>query len=176
MAVDYAKARIRVKSGDLESNWVPWVTGSTKGKREWNPPKEGEQVVLLSPGGDMTQAVVLPGIFADNQSANGDNGDVNRTTYDDGTVIEYDQSSKTLKATLAAGGKADITAPGGMKITGNVEIVGKLQVSDDILTESALKATGEVWTGLNGGVHLSSHVHSGVTSGLATTAVPLPGS
>lgn len=175
MEVDYSKARVRVKTGDLESNWLPWVTGSTKGKRVWTPPKVGEQVLMLSPGGDSAQAVVMPGIFADNQAPNGNNGDVDRTTYDDGTVVEYDQATKTLKATLAAGGKADITAPGGVTITGNVQINGALLVTGNAESLGDFQAMGEIRTMKAGmPINLSTHNHPTAPSGPLSS--PTPGS
>ena len=40
--------------------------------REWDPPTIGEQVVLLSPSGNLAQGVVLTGLFSDLIPANGD--------------------------------------------------------------------------------------------------------
>lgn len=101
LAVDYAKARVRIKSGDIETTWLPWSTGrASPAKRRWDPPEVGEQVVLLAPTGDLRQAVVLPGVFQDSAAAPNASPDKDTTIYSDGTVIEYDRASHTLLADL----------------------------------------------------------------------------
>jgi len=51
-------------------------------------------------------------------------------------------------------------------------------VQGDLTITGSVKATGEVIakTGTSGGVHLSTHVHSGVTPGSGNTAAPVSGS
>lgn len=106
MAVDYANARVRVKSGDIESTWLPWSTGRASGaKRRWDPPEVGEQVVMLSPGGDMRQAVVLTGVFQQSAGAPSASPTKDTTVYGDGAVIEYDRGSHTHLVDVPAGGK-----------------------------------------------------------------------
>jgi phage baseplate assembly protein V len=123
MAIDLAKARVRVKSGDIESAWLPWSTGrASAAKRRWDPPEVGEQVVMLSPSGDMRQAVVLTGVYKASAAAPSDNGDKDATVYGDGTTIEYDRASHTLTAdlqgtkVLASREKIELTI-GGTKLT-----------------------------------------------------------
>ncbi len=43
----------RVKTGDLETNWINWLTLRAGNARTWWRPSEGEQVVLLSLGGNL---------------------------------------------------------------------------------------------------------------------------
>lgn len=111
MAVDHASSRCRVASGALTSDWLPWLSMRAGDVRRWSPPFVGEQCVMLSPGGNMAAALVLIGFFSDSNPANGDSADVERTTYPDGAVIEYDHAAHALKATLPEGGTADITVP-----------------------------------------------------------------
>ena len=59
-------ARCRVRTGQLLTDWLPWLTlraGATAGT--WWAPEPGEQCLLLSPGGDLRQGVVLPGLYSD---------------------------------------------------------------------------------------------------------------
>ena len=59
-------ARCRVRTGDLLTNWVPWMAGRAGGKRrQWRPPEIGEQCLLLAPGGDLMNAVAMPGLHSD---------------------------------------------------------------------------------------------------------------
>lgn len=67
--------------------------------------------MVFSPGGNTAAALALVGIFSAGVPANGNSADVERTTYPDGAVIEYDHAAHALNATLPAGGTAEITAP-----------------------------------------------------------------
>lgn len=48
--VDRENWLCRVKTGDLETNWISWLTLRAGNARTWWRPSEGEQVVLLSLG------------------------------------------------------------------------------------------------------------------------------
>ncbi|SFO51601.1 phage baseplate assembly protein V [Variovorax sp. OK605] len=111
LAVDTEGYKCRVKSGGLETNWLRWFARRAGDVRHWSPPIVGEQCMVFSPGGDMAAGFVLVGIFSDGMPANGDSPNVERTTYPDGAVIEYDHAASALKATLPEGGTADITVP-----------------------------------------------------------------
>lgn len=111
MAVDEPGYKCRVKSGGLETNWLRWFARRAGNVRHWSPPVVGEQCMVFSPGGDIAAGFVLVGVFSDGVPANGDSPEVERTTYPDGAVIEYDHATSALKATLPDGGTADITVP-----------------------------------------------------------------
>ncbi|HDH7156796.1 TPA: phage baseplate assembly protein V [Escherichia coli] len=51
--VDRENWLCRVKTGDLETNWINWLTLRAGNARTWWKPSEGEQVVLLSLGGNL---------------------------------------------------------------------------------------------------------------------------
>lgn len=107
--------RVKVKSGNITTAWLPWLNLRAGADREWDPPTEGEQVVLLSPSGNLTQGVALTGLFSDLIPANGDRAGLHRRTYRDGAVIEYDSIAKHLRATLP--GTAEVTAVGNVTLT-----------------------------------------------------------
>ncbi len=58
--VDTVNWLCRVKTGDLETNWINWLTLRAGGTRTWWKPTVGEQVVLLSLGGNLETAFALP--------------------------------------------------------------------------------------------------------------------
>lgn len=147
--VDHAVARCRVQSGGLTSNWLPWLSLRAGDVRHWSPPSAGEQCIVLSPGGNMASAFVLVGIFSDAIAANGNTGNVERTTYPDGAVIEYDHAAHTLTATLPAGGTVDITVPDAVTIhcnTADVTASESATVHSQKITLDAPEtiATGEL--------------------------------
>lgn len=52
----------RVKTGDLETNWINWLTCRAGKSRTWWKPSVGEQVVLFSLGGNLETAFALPAV------------------------------------------------------------------------------------------------------------------
>lgn len=84
--------------------WLPWMTRRAGRTRKWSPPDVNEQVVILSPGGELAQGVVVPGaIFSTLFPANGTAQDLERTTYPDGSVVEYDSATHHLTVTVGTG-------------------------------------------------------------------------
>jgi phage baseplate assembly protein V len=103
---DYAKAVIRVElqDGELLTDWIPWVTLRAGGDRFWWAPEVGEVMLLLAPSGELANAVALPAAFS-NENQNADRETVQRQTFDDGTVIEYDREANryTIDARASSG-------------------------------------------------------------------------
>ncbi|WP_148449471.1 phage baseplate assembly protein V, partial [Providencia rustigianii] len=58
------KKGCRVKTGDLETGWLNWLTPRAGETRVMNAPSIGEQVIILAIGGELTTAFVLTGIFS----------------------------------------------------------------------------------------------------------------
>ena len=119
-AVQMQPPRVQVKSGNITTAWRPWLNLRAGADREWDPPTIGEQVVLLSPSGNLAQGVVLTGLFSDLIPANGERDGLHRRTYRDGAVIEYDSIAKHLRATLP--GTAEVIAEGDIDVTSNANI------------------------------------------------------
>ena len=67
-AVDYQAARVRVRSGDWVSSWLPWSAQAAGQVRHWRPPSVGEQALILSPSGQPEQGMVLPGFYTEQHS------------------------------------------------------------------------------------------------------------
>lgn len=76
-------ARCRVKLGDNTTDWLPWIAGRAAGKQgsKWWPPVKGEQCMVLSPGGDLSQGVALLGAYSDSMDAPSDGAGVDRTQW-----------------------------------------------------------------------------------------------
>lgn len=133
---DYSAARLRVRSGDLLSGWLPWITTRAGGDSTWWAPEVGEQVLLLSPSGDPAQGVVLGAVYQDSHPPPAAAKSVHRTTYDDGTVVEYDRAASRLavscvgEITIETG--ADITVTSAAKIT--VVSASEVAVTAPIIT------------------------------------------
>lgn len=170
-AVQMQPPRVQVKSGNITTAWRPWLNLRAGADREWDPPTIGEQVVLLSPSGNLAQGVVLTGLFSDLIPANGEREGLHRRTYRDGAVIEYDSIAHRLRAILPEGGITDITSTGGINIVGpinhvgdytqqgNQAVTGKVTVSEDVIAAD---------------ISLRNHRTKGVTPGPGVSLEPTP--
>lgn len=156
-AVDHQAARCTVKSGGLTIPNLAWLALRAGSSSDWDPPTVGEQCILFAPSGEPAQGIALVGLYSQQRPAPSNSATVRRRKYPDGAVIDYDHASHTLTATLPGGGKAQITAPGGVTVLGDVAITGLVTVSDDVVAA---------------GISLVNHIHGGVQAGPSTTGAP----
>jgi phage baseplate assembly protein V len=110
--IDYEAAKARVKIGDLETDWLPWITSNSGANKDWNPPEIDEQVMILSPCGELNQGVIFPSLYRGNAPEN--SGNIQSVTFADGSKISFDRAGGNL--TLDIKGSANI------KVAGNAEI------------------------------------------------------
>ncbi|MFA9285104.1 phage baseplate assembly protein V [Comamonas sp. SY3] len=169
-AVDLAAARCRVKTGDNETDWLPWFTGRAAGEKgsQWWPPVKGEQCMVLATGGDLGQGCVLVGVYSDRMAAPSKQADTCRTQFSKDDYSETAKGEHRLhlekrvrlevaegcsitmerdSITLQAGGATLTIGPG--QITANVDVIAQ-------------------------GISLVSHPHKGVQKGQALTEGPVP--
>ena len=59
---DPEKAKVRIKVGDLHSDWRPWTSGS---KHRWDMPEVGDSVVMISPNGETEKSIIIPSLYND---------------------------------------------------------------------------------------------------------------
>lgn len=136
-------ARCRVKTGDLLTDWLPWLTlraGGVDGGATWWAPVAGEQCLLLAPGGDLLQAVVLPGIYSDSLPQPSDKPEQLHIVLDKSRIVVKKDS-----ITLSADG-------------------GRL-----IIDRDGVHGAPDVTAA---GVSLVGHPHSGVMPGGGTSGPP----
>ena len=179
----------RVQTGDLETDWLPWITQRAGTSRSQWPPSVGEQVVILSVGGELTTAVVLPGLFSDEYDEPTASLTANHVTYPDGAVIEYEPATGALMATgikTALIEAADsITATSPVVIVNaseNIRFITPTVICSDNLTCATLnvmkggemsgsfKHTGGTFS--SNGVVIDKHNHGGVERGGSRTDGP----
>lgn len=163
-SVDLSAGRVTVAMGDVETQPIRWFTGGSGGTRVWSRPKVGEQVMVIAPGGDIAGAVTLRGLDCNAFPLIGDDAR-ELIAFEDGAILAYDPDAHKLEVVLPAGATVSIVAPGGVtldcdvRITGDLLVDGKADVSDDV------KA---------GTVSLQHHKHPGVQPGSGTSLEPQP--
>lgn len=110
-AVDLEESRVQVDVGGIVTDWLPWLAPRAGRTRIWHPPEAGEQVLLLSPSGDLGQGMALVGIPSDEFPAPSQDPDAHLADYLDGdTVIEYHRTERVLRITFN-------NSPGTVRVT-----------------------------------------------------------
>ncbi|NBC35539.1 phage baseplate assembly protein V [Novosphingobium sp. FSY-8] len=141
--------------GDVETPPIRWLAMRAGKTRKWSPPDEGEEVVLLTPDGQIGNAVALLGLNNDNAPPPGSTtGDL--TEYEDGARISYDPATHALNAELPDGATALIRAAT-ITLDGNVHVTGTLSADTDVTAA---------------GISLKGHRHAGIQRGGGTTDPP----
>jgi len=188
-AVDLDNARCRVATGDNTTAWLPWLTSRAGGSRSWWAPSVGEQVLLLSMGGELNTAFVLPAIFSDAHPAPSASADAVHLSFPDGAVLEYEPANGALTVTgvktavINATEKVSVTAPeiechASTRITLDTpEVVctnklttGSLEVKQGGSMTGNISHSGGSLT--SNGIALHTHRHSGVQTGGGQTGGP----
>lgn len=159
--LDPEKPRCRVKTGGLLTDWLPFFALRAGEDSDWDPPSVDEQCLVLSPSGNPAHGFVIFGLYSDRFPAPDNVPTRRRRRYRDGAIVDYDTASHTLTATLPAGGKVELIVPGGLKIKGDVDIDGLVNVTKDVVA-------GEQK------ISLVNHRTSGVTRGNALSDGPVP--
>ncbi len=197
-ALDASAARVRVRSGDLLTDWLPWLTQRAGTDRTWWAPEPGEQVLVLAQSGDLAQGFVLPALYRAAHPPPADQATIHRTEYADGAVFEYDKAASRLTIrspgevvvraarTLTADFDGVVTVRSGTHITidaPTVAVTGDLTVEGCLTYLSGLSgSTGgsgaaatingsiDVIDGdvTAGGTSLRNHVHTGDSGGTTT--------
>ncbi|MEP1637277.1 phage baseplate assembly protein V [Ascidiaceihabitans sp.] len=84
--------KVKVAWADgVESGWLAMAQLGSKEQKFWIPQNAGDQVVVLSPGGDTTKGIVYPGPFSDDAPA----GNFDGTFTGVGDVVASDISLVT---------------------------------------------------------------------------------
>ncbi len=135
--------RCRVKSGNLLTDWLPWMTSRAGADSTWWAPEVGEQVIVLSPGGNVGAGVVLPALNSDHHPAPGKSGDVARFAFADGTVIEYDRAVHVLH--VSGPHLIKLRASGQVQLDGDVYVRGDLHVTGSIRADRRIMGAQGVW-------------------------------
>ncbi|MEQ1968660.1 phage baseplate assembly protein V [Xenorhabdus nematophila] len=188
--VDTTRGRCRVETGHLETDWLHWLTARAGNSRTWWAPSVGEQVLILSIGGELTTAFVLPAIFSDAFPAPSTSPEATHIQFPDGAVMEYEPQSGALTvtgiqtATVTASVSVQVTAP-------EITCIASHQITLDTptvmctnhLTTGSLEIrTGGTMRGnithtdgqfSSNGVVVDSHRHNGVRSGDGASGGPI---
>ncbi|OAT32119.1 baseplate assembly protein V [Buttiauxella brennerae ATCC 51605] len=188
--VNLQEGLCRVQTGELQTTWLNWLTPRAGRSRTWWAPSVGEQVLLLSIGGDLTTAFVLPAIYSDENPAPSASADAFHMSFPDGAVIEYEPETSALTvsgiktATVTASESVDVTVP---LVTVKASQQITLDTPEVVCTNKLTTGTLEVQQGgtmsgnithsggtlSSNGIVVDTHQHSGVKSGSDNSGGPV---
>lgn len=154
--IDIEQARVRIKSGENLTGWLPWITSRAGTTKNWNPPTVGEQIILLSPSGDLAQAFVLGSLNSDENPAPKNSADLYHVAMPDGTFLTYNHVEHLLLI--------DVLGNTQLKITGNTQIHIDGDATVNIDGTAAITVGGEATIDaqkikLNGGAGVVTGAH-----------------
>lgn len=180
--VNTADALCRVQTGGMTTGWLSWLTRRAGRSRDWWAPSIGEQVLILSIGGELDTAFVLPGIYSNDNPAPSASADAYHVSFPDGAVIEYEPDTGALTvsgiktATLTASESITATVPlvtvkASTRITldtpevvcTNKLITGTLEVKQGGTMSGNIQHSGGAFT--SNGVQVDKHNHGNVQNG-----------
>lgn len=158
-SVDHATGHCTVELDDgVISPPLPWLAPRMGETKVWLPPSVGEQVKVTCPGGEIGAGCVSGGLPCDANPAPSSTA-TPLIRFKDGAVISYDPEASELLIQLPSGATTVLASDGGVDIVGDVNVMGKLTASDDLLA---------------GSVSLKNHKHGGVQAGGAQSGAPVP--
>lgn len=187
--VDTTLGLCRVQSGELVTDWLHWFTSRAGSSRTWWAPSVGEQVLLLSLGGELDTGFVLPGIYSDDFPSPSASPQAYHVSFSDGAVLEYEpetgaltvsgiQTADISAATSICATAPNVTVTASSKITLDTpEVVctnklttGSLEVKKSGAMKGNIAHSGGAF--ISNGVQVDTHTHGGVQTGGGNTDKP----
>ncbi|MDW9426739.1 phage baseplate assembly protein V, partial [Yersinia enterocolitica] len=180
--VDLDQALCRVATGDNITGWLNWLTLRAGQSRSWWAPSEGEQVLILSLGGELDTAFVLPGIFSDDFPPPSASADGLYIAFPDGATLHYEPESGELRADgvktalITASESVNVTAPN-ITCAASVKILldtPEVECTNNLTTGTLNVKKGGTMSGnidhsggkfSSNGVVVDNHDHGGVLRG-----------
>ena len=184
---DPVQPRVRVKTGDILTAWIPISAARASSDAEHDPVQKGEHVILLAPSGELAQAVVVGKLFSTDYPSPDLNPDNHRRKYRDGAVIEYNSKTHHLNAVLPEDGTVNATAMGGFTFNGPITHNGAhthngdkthngahthngdKTHNGDLNQIGAQTVSGDV---IAGGISQINHTHDKTQPGIGSTGKP----
>lgn len=140
---DYERALVKVAAGTLETGWLCWITTRAGNDIDYWAPEIGEQVMVMSPTGDVERGVVMPAIYQNKFPATDQRETLRRIRFSDGADFSYDREANKLNISLPQGATTALVSEGGVEITGATTINGETTVN------GTLHVTGNISAGEN---------------------------
>ena len=149
---------MRLDVGDNQTDWLPIPALAAGQVRVWRCPSVGEQFLLVSPSGELANAIPVLSLYSNQHPSPSNNPNEIRVRFNDSDFlsIKNQDSQLTLKIN-------DIVFDGDLTVTGGVD------VGENVLVGGDIHSLGDI---VAGSISLKSHTHGKVMGGNSTTGAP----
>lgn len=165
--IDADKALMRLSIGDNETDWLNIPTMAAGAISVWRCPSIGEQYLLVSPSGELANAIPVISLYSDHHPSPSTDPNEIRIRYNDTDFCSIDVVNSQLTMHIS-----QITNQAATSIvwdTPTATVTGDLQVEGSINCGKSITAAEEVTAS---GIDLTTHTHGGVKSGASNTGQP----
>lgn len=144
---------MRLTVGDNQTDYLPIPALAAGAVRVWRCPSVGEQFLLVSPSGDLANAIPVISLYSDNNPSPSADPNEIRVRYNDTDFLSINtqDSQLILKINDVVLDVSEAT------ITGNLKVNGSIHSDGDTVA---------------GSISLKKHTHGGVAKGPASTGGP----
>ena len=150
---------MRLDVGDNQTDWLPIPALAAGQVRVWRCPSVGEQFLLVSPSGELANAIPVLSLYSNQHPRPSNDPNEIRVRYNDTDFLSVNtqDSQLILKINDVIFDVNSTTLTGNLAVNGNVQVDGNIHSDGDTVA---------------GSISLKSHTHSNVQSGRSNTGAP----
>ena len=150
---------MRLDVGDNQTDWLPIPALAAGQVRVWRCPSVGEQFLLVSPSGELANAIPVLSLYSNQHPSPSNDPNEIRVRFNDSDFlsIKTDESQLSLKINNVLFDVSETTLTGDLTVNGSVQVDGNIHSNGDTVA---------------GSISLKSHRHGGVQSGKSSTGAP----
>ncbi len=151
---------MRLAVGDNETDFLPMPALAAGQVRVWRCPSVGEQFLLVSPSGDLANAIPVLSLYSEKNPAPSTDKDEIRIRYNDDDYLSVHVSNSQLHLKI---NNIVLDAPL-VTTTGDLQVDGGIHANELIKSDTEVQAQD---------IKLTSHGHKNVASGSAISGEPV---
>ena len=150
---------MRLDVGDNQTDWLPIPALSAGQVRVWRCPSVGEQFLLVSPSGELANAIPVLSLYSNQHPSPSNDPNEIRVRFNDSDFLSVNtqDSQLILKINDVIFDVNSTTLTGNLAVNGNVQVDGNIHSNGDTVA---------------GSISLKSHTHGNVQSGRSNTGAP----
>ena len=150
---------MRLDVGDNQTDWLPVPALAAGQVRVWRCPSVGEQFLLVSPSGELANAIPVLSLYSNQHPSPSNDPNEIRVRFNDSDFLSVNSqdSQLILKINDVIFDVNSTTLTGNLAVNGNVQVDGNIHSDGDTVA---------------GSISLKSHRHGGVQSGKSSTGAP----
>ncbi|MCX4025168.1 phage baseplate assembly protein V [Spartinivicinus marinus] len=146
--VDHQRTRVRVQIDQLTTGWLPWLTTRAGHDQSWWAPEVGEQVIVLSPSGELANGFVLPAVCQNKHPTPSHDPDESVWQFKNHARFSYHRGNDELIIELTGAGNTKLISPEGIHFVGDLLVEGNITATQDITDHTrSMQADRDIYNG-----------------------------